>query len=147
MKQIVTTLYNFDELPQDAKQKALNENYQINTEHDYWCKERLQELEDLGFEVMNFQLWRNRLDITPQIELNGIVWNITTEHGENCNTYKIAKQFENLEIDEDEFINQISDEYLRLMNEEMEYLESDEAIIETFRANDYHFDLNGKIKG
>ena len=46
MKQIVTTLYTFDELPQDAKQKALNENYQINTEHPYYWKERLDELQD-----------------------------------------------------------------------------------------------------
>ena len=147
MKQIVTTLYTFDELPQEAKQKALLENYQINTEHDYWWKERLDELEDLGFEVCRFELWRNVLDITPEIDLCDIVWNITTEHGENCNIYKIAKQFENLQIDEDEFINKISDEYLRLMNEEMEYLESEEVIIDTFRANDYHFDLNGKIQG
>lgn len=147
MKQIVTTLYTFDELPQEAKQKALNENYQINTENPYYWKERLDELEDLGFEVCRFELWRNILYITPQIELSGIIWNIITEHGENCNTYKIAKQFENLEIDEDEFVDQISDEYLRIIRDEENYLESEEAIIETFRANNYHFDLNGKIKG
>lgn len=147
MKQIVTTLYTFDELPQEVKQKALNENYFINTELDYWWKERLEEIEDLGFEVVNFELWRNILDITPQIEIFDIVWNIKMEHGENCKTYKIAKQFENLEISEDEFIDKISDEYLHIIRKEQEYLESDESIIETFRANNYHFDLNGKIKG
>ena len=147
MKQIVTTLYTFDELPQDAKQKALLENYQINTEPDYWWKERLQELEDLGFEVINFELWRNRLDITPQIESFGICENIINEHGLHCKTYQIAKKHLNNEIGEDEFINQISDEYLRLINEEMEYLESEKAIIENFRANEYYFDLNGKIRG
>lgn len=147
MKQIVTTLYTFDELPQEAKQKALNENYFINTEPTYWWKERLEELEDLGFEVIDFELWRNKLDITPQIESFGICENIINEHGVHCKTYQIAKKHFNNEIGEDEFIEQISDEYLRLMNEEMEHLESEEAIIETFRANDYHFDLNGKIRG
>lgn len=147
MKQIVTTLYTFDELPQEAKQKALNENYQINTENPYYWKERLDELEDLGFEVINFELWRNILDITPKIESFGICENIIKEHTLHCKTYQIAKKHFNNEIGEDEFISQISYEYLRIIREEETYLESDEAIIETFRANNYHFDLNGKIKG
>lgn len=150
MKQIVTTLYTFDELPQDAKQKALNQNYQINTEYpNEWYQYYIDELDDIGFEVIELELWQNKLAIHPKIELKDIAFRIMKYFEPKGRLYTIAKMKIENDNDEifDDFIDRISDEYLRLINEEMEYLESEEAIIQTFRANDYHFDLNGKIQG
>lgn len=150
MKQIVTTLYTFDELPQEAKQKALNENYFINTEYpNEWYQYYIDELYDIGFEVVELELWQNKLAIHPKIELRDIAFRIMKYFEPNGRLYTIAKMKIENENDEnfDDFIDRISDEYLRLINEEMEHLESEEAIIETFRANDYHFDLSGKIRG
>jgi hypothetical protein len=38
MKTITTTVYSFDELNESAKQKAIESNYYINVEHEwYYC--------------------------------------------------------------------------------------------------------------
>lgn len=44
-----------------------------------------------------------------------------------------------------EFIKELATKFLKQLEESYEYLISDEAIIDTFNANDYRFDIEGRI--
>ena len=96
------------------------------------------------------------------------------EHGENCETHKIATKFLSdydelvkrysdgiikdivSEYNEEDFDNEIieletelhhelSEEYLSILRKEYEYLTSEEAIIEALEANEIEFTINGEI--
>ena len=80
---------------------------------------------------------------------------IFKNHGQNCDTYKLAKEFikdrhnaknENeIESIENDFEYQLKEEYLSILRKEYEYLTSEEAIKWTIDANEYEFTIDGKI--
>lgn len=94
--------------------------------------------------------------------------NVFNEHGEDCETYKTAQKFievwqpifydymnensENYESQElenelqqleDNFLNELVEDYSIILQNESEYLQTDEAIKETILANDYEFTKDG----
>ena len=46
---------------------------------------------------------------------------------------------------EEKFLNDISNDYLKILRDEYDYRTSKEAIIESIEANEYDFTENGKI--
>jgi len=92
-------------------------------------------------------LYYNTIKIKLLTDAETVASQILSNHGESCNTYKIAKELLCNEIDEEQFLKQLQKDYLNSLQIHEDYLRSDEAIIETFEANDYYFDLNGKIRG
>ena len=146
MKTLTETIYTFSELPKEAQQKAISNNIDINV-YEGWWDFIAHDLQDIGCKLVEFDLYYNSIKIEftkdPEIVASIILQN----HGLNCHTYKIAKQFISEEIDEDEFCKQLQKYYLNSLHINYDYLICDQAIIDTFEANDYHFDLNGKIKG
>jgi len=172
MKTITKTynVYSFDELTEKAKEKAIQNLIDINLYYGWWeCI--YEEAKMIGLEITEFDLDRRR-NAKGQFILSAceVAQNILNQHGENCETYKIASSFldefnpifsdymnedseryesyeaeEELQQLEDEFLSELVDEYSCILQREYEYLYSDEAIIDTIEANDYEFTEDGKL--
>jgi len=146
MKTLTETIYRFSELPKDAQQKAISNNIDIH--FNYTCYDFIEEdLKEINCKLVEFSLYYNTIKIKLLTDAETVASQILSNHGESCNTYKIAKEFLCNEIHEEQFLKQLQKYYLNSLQIQEDYLRSDEAIIETFEANDYYFDLNGKIRG
>lgn len=174
MNTVTINIYKFNELSEDAKKNAVNRLSDINVSHEWWDG-IYEDAKNIGLSITGFDLDRNRhatgifeRDLTNVADL------IIENHGEDCDTYKLAKQFltdrdelvakysdgvdtsvvsEENEYDfdnecddlEEEFKRAILEEYACMLQNEYEYQTEDEAIIETIESNDYDFTEDGKL--
>jgi len=158
MKTIEIILYKFDELSEAAQQNAINKLSDINVDYDWW-ESTYQDAQSIGLKITSFDLDRNRHAdghfLKSSLEVAEL---IKENHGESCNTYSLADGFlaaydnilndeENQDLDEveNEFLKELLEEYSIILQNESEYLQSDDAIKETILANDYDFTENGKL--
>jgi len=177
MKTIVKTyqVFEFSELSEDAKQKALENNYDVNVDSDWWdCT--YEDAENICLKITGFDIDRGnycKCNFTESAEETANL--IIENHGQNCETYKDAEKYlenraelvkkysdgintdivaEDNEYDFDndcdeldsEFLKTISEDYLSMLRKEYEYLTSEESIIETIEANDWTFLADGTMK-
>jgi hypothetical protein len=165
----VITYYKFDELSDRAKQNAIDKLRDINVDYDWWDYV-YDDAETIGVKITGFDIGRGSYcEMEFQDSRVGVAELILKNHGEMCDTYKLAKTFledmgkampdnyDELEYDEqvkiddavdelkDEFENTLSGEYLSMLRQEYEYLTSDEGIIETIECNEYEFDADGDM--
>ena len=147
-------VYKFEELSETAQQSAIDKNYSINIDHDWWCYV-YEEIEELGGTCEGFDIDRG-----PQIDLKindyeAFASKIIVEHGTECETYKTAKKFlddikesdndDDIKSLNEEFLHAIGQDYLIMLRNEYEYLTTEESIHGTIEANDYEFLENGDI--
>lgn len=170
MREIIKKVYKFEELPDNIKEKAVENLYDLNVDYDWW-NSVYDDAEQIGLKLEGFDIDRGSYcEGKFTISADEVAQNIFNKHGEKCETYKTAKKFmeewqpifndymdensENYEsIDcedklmklEDEFLKSLLEDYLVILRHEYEYLTSEEAIIETINAIDYEFDENGNI--
>jgi hypothetical protein len=172
MRTIVTRtdVFKFDELSDAAKQKAVENLYDLNVSFEWWDSV-YEDAETIKCKIKGFDLGRaNDIDFTcPDVHETATL--ILENHGDQTDTYKLAEQYlkdhdkiiEEAERDEDgeladeyavvrllddldaEFIRALGEEYLSILRQEYEYLTSEEAIIETIRANEYEFTEEGRL--
>lgn len=175
MKTITKELYEYTDLikPENKKilEKVLNENYNINVDHNWW-NFTYDDAKEIGLKITSFDLDRNRHATGGFIlSANEVAQNIMNNHGECCQTYKTAESFmnewqpifndymdsesENYESNdleqqlievEDNFLNSLVEDYSIILQNESEYLMSEKAILETIQANEYTFNEYGKIE-
>jgi hypothetical protein len=152
MKTIAIKIYKFSELSEEAKQKAIEKLYDINVDYNWWDS-TYDDAENVGLKITSFDL--DNKGVTGEFIGSAIetAQKILNEHGDTCETNKTAgKYFKSLhegtddEISdsEQEFLNDILEDYRIILRNEYEYLTSKEAIIETIEANDYGFTEDGK---
>ena len=93
MKTIEINLYEFSELSDKAKQKAISKLSDINVSHDWW-NFTYDDAENIGLKITSFNLDRNR-HAKGKFIISGceVAEKIMSEHGENCETFKTAAQF------------------------------------------------------
>ena len=175
MKTINKELFEYEDLikPEnsDVLKKVLIENCTINVDFDWWDF-TYDDAKEVGLKITGFGLDRNR-HATGEFILsaNEVAQNILNNHGETCGTYKTAENFLNewqpifddymdsdsdnyesneletqmIEI-EDNLLNSLLEDYSIILQNESEYLMSDEAILETIQSNEYTFNEYGKIE-
>jgi hypothetical protein len=170
MKTHTITTYSFSELSEQAKETAINKFRDINTDFGWWDF-IYEDASEIGLKITGFDLDRYR-HATGKFTLSAVevAQNILNNHGEQCGTHKLAEKFlsshgpifaeymdedsekyESAETEEelmeleDEFLSDLLEEYSLMLQTEFEYLESDEAIIQTIEANEYEFTENGNI--
>lgn len=151
-------VYEFDELSDDAKDKAIETMCDINIDHDWWDS-TYNDAADIGFKIEEFDLGRSQsIGGKRLFDMDTICNNVIANHGEHCEAYKLAKSYQEksalIEDDDDyddnynklteEFEAEILDCYYLILKKEYEYLQSKEAIIETIKTNEYTFDREGK---
>jgi hypothetical protein len=169
MKEIKVKVYSFNELSDDAKEKAIQSLSDVNVDYRWW-NDIYEDATDIGLKITSFDLDRNRhAEGAFLLSANEVAQNILNSHGEDCETFKTATTFlkewqpifadyvdeesdsfeshesedELLEL-EDEFLNSILEDYSIILQNEAEYLQSEESIIETIEANGFVFLKNGK---
>lgn len=173
MKTKTINLYSFDELSEESQQKAIENLYDINTSFEWW-ESTYEDAERIGLKITGFDLGRNRHATghieTSELECAEA---IMKEHGKECDTFKMAETFlknwaelvakysdgqdlervsQENESDfdneaeelEKEFLRELLEDYSIILEKDYEYLTSEEAIIETIKANEYDFLENGK---
>lgn len=67
--------------------------------------------------------------------------NILRDHGQECETYKVAMEYSSRE----DLQRWLGNAYLNMLEKEHDYRISDEAVKETLIANEYEFLANGEI--
>ena len=172
MKTAIINIYQFSELSDEAKENAIKELYDINTNFDWW-NSVYEDAEQVNLKIKGFDIDRGSY---VKAEFIGSAYNaanlIILNHGESCETYKTAKSFiedwnnlvskysdgiktdtvtEGNEYDfdneaddlENEFLQSISEDYRIILSNEYNYLTSEKSIIETIEANEYDFTENG----
>ena len=170
MKTIEIKLYEFDELPEEVKQKVLTDLYDINVFHEWW-ENVYEDAKNIGLEIRGFDIGRgNCCNGIFELSASEVAANIFRDHGEKCETYKTAEGFiedwqplfdaymdersDNYESDyledrmieeEQRFLNSLLHDYLQMLKQEHEYRTEEENIIDTIRANEYFFTEKGKI--
>jgi len=171
MKTIKINLYKFSELSEESQQKVIEKYYDINVDPDWW-QFTYEDAANIGLKITGFGLDRDR-HATGELLLatNEVCQNILNNHGEECKTYKTAKEtmeiwqpvfnaymdetnpkYESREAEnelqeiEDEFTKSLLEDYSIMLQKESEYLQSKEAIIETIEANEYTFEADGKMR-
>jgi hypothetical protein len=174
MRTIEINLYNFEELSEESQTKAIESNSDINVSFDWWTS-TYEDAKRIGLKITSFDLDRNKeANGNLTTDTHQAAKNIIAEHGNICETYKIAKQFlrfwndavklhsdgkniskvregnedyfdEYVEEYEDYFLKHLLNEYSNILQMESEHLQSDEAIKETLIVNEYDFTEHGKI--
>lgn len=167
MRKIITekTVYNFDELPANIKDKAIEKLWDINVDYEWW-ETIYMDAEMVGIGITKID--RNRhCKGEFVLSANEVAQNIINNHGEMCETYKTASSFmaewapifadymdensesyeseDKLQDIEDEFLKSILEDYSIMLQREYEYLTSYEAIKETIVCNKYEFDAEGNL--
>jgi hypothetical protein len=171
---ITKNFYKFEELTEQAKQKAIEKLSHINVSHDWWTF-TYHDAKNVGLEISSFDIDRNRnakgIFIDSATKCADL---IMKEHGGICETFKTAQKFmcerdelvskysdgvnteivaeyNEYEFDqecdelESEFLSNILEDYSIILNEECEYLQSETSIVETIEANEYEFDEYGNL--
>ena len=167
------TLYTFAELSDKAKELALTNMRYTNTDAgSEWWDQTYEDAANVGIKITGFDTGR-RNEITGEIfDTENTAHSIVRDHGEECETHRTAAQYlknrdttiaaapkdtytgeytdiEALDDKLDElgkkFTKSILEDYLTILRNELEYLESDEAVQESIEANDYEFDEDGSL--
>jgi len=88
-----TKLYTFDELSDDAKQKAVEKLYDINVDYEWWDS-TYEDAEMIGLKISEFDLDRaSYVKGDFMWDCLAVAKEIIKEHGDNCETYTTAKQY------------------------------------------------------
>jgi hypothetical protein len=173
MKTIITKtdIYKFDELSEDAQNNALKWIYGINVKYEWW-ESTYDDAANIGLKITSFDLYRNRHckgEFLASAEETA--HKIEADHGDTTETYKTAIAYlserdaiiEKAEKDENgeyideyaldneldaadnDFLCSILEDYASILQKDYNYLTSRESIIETIKANDYDFTIEGKL--
>lgn len=157
MKTITLNLFEFDELNEEAKQRALSFLCYINVEHDWWLP-TYEYAERAGMKISGFDIDRGRnVDLEFVNTASEVANYINDNHSENCPTYKMARNFLNKAIElkgktsainalnESHFRRRMRDSYLYILTRGYRYLMTDEAIYETIKSNELLFHESGEV--
>lgn len=164
MRIIETKVFKFDELSDEAKEKAIENLWDINLDYEWW-ESIYEDAENIGLKIKSFDLDRSSYCRGEfMISAPECAEKIVQEHGKDCETYKTAKSFLNdlneltskseniedvpedlIEDLEDEFLKSLCEDYRIMLQKESEYLTTEDVIKENIQANEYEFYSNGEL--
>lgn len=148
---IVKKWYQFDELSDKGKEKAIEKHWDWNVDFDWW-QFTYEDAKTVGIDIQGFDIDRGSYcKIQFLWNAEQVADEILKQHGESCETYRIAKEFKedfdarnDEEDDHEDLIEQfqkdLQEEFLSILRREYEYLTSEEAIRESLIANEVEFD-------
>lgn len=160
MREHTIKLYKYEELTEKAKQKAIENLWDINVDYEWWDSV-YEDAANIGLKITSFDIGRsNSIEGEFEESPGYVITKILSEHGEGTETYKTALRYRDTEwefVDEDgdydgenedaisEFLHDLLEDYLVMLRNEYEYLTTKEAIEETIIANEYEFTEDGKL--
>jgi len=171
MQIVQTEVFKFDELSDQAKEKAMQWLLEDSYGYDWWDS-IYEHAAQIGLTLSSFDLDRNRhakgafINSAPECAES-----ILKDHGPDCETFKTAesylKSLEDLDLKypyddiddraegydetreelDDEFLKSILEDYSILLQRESDYMQSTEYLAENIRINGYTFTKDGKRFG
>lgn len=172
-KTIETTVYTFDELEEKAKEKARDWWRQGGLDFHDWHNATFEDAANIGLELKEFEIdsasYVRNLTGSLTLSPREVAEKIKAEHGYMCQTHINACDYihalerlkeppagdgeergiyeqERQELD-DNFLARLIRNYTELLQQELEYLDSNDHIDEVIRANEYTFTVDGKRFG
>lgn len=92
MRTAQINVFSFEELSEQAQQKAIEKFSDINVEHD-WHEWAYEDAKNVGIKINGFDTYRKHIDGELLRSASTIIANIMSEHGETSDTYQTAKQY------------------------------------------------------
>jgi phytoene dehydrogenase-like protein len=155
MKIVEVRVYQFNELSDDAKEKARQWFRDRALDYDWW-EGIYDDAATIGLKIREFDLDGNR-HAAGKFIMSGyeVSEKIIQEHGKDYETYKTAVTFKkeyDAILEDDDKVNKLTDQFLKslledysiMLQHEYEYLLSDKSVDETIEANQYTFTENGE---
>ena len=157
------TTFKFSELSEDAKEKAISNNYDINVGYLEWWDNIYDDAENIGLKITGFDLDRSsHCDAEYTEDACYTANKIRKNHGETCETYQDAVNFleerdgivnsaetdkngdfedeykldNELDECEAEFLKTIREDYRVMLQKEYDYLTGEDAITESIESNE-----------
>ena len=163
MRTIEIKVYKFEELDKQTQEQVI-ENYRyINVEDTLWYDFIKVDFNRLGLDIQAFDLDRGNYAKIYIDNFEETSNNIIDEFGDSVPIKQTAKNYideynkiqanfkndedieRELEILDEEYQKEYSEDILSYLKAEYEWEITDQAIIETIEANDYDFTTEGKI--
>ena len=164
MKTIEIKVYKFEELDKQTQEKIIDNYRYINVEDTFfWFDCIKDDFNRLGLEIQAFDLDRGNYAKIYIDNFEDTSKNIIEEFGDSVPIKQTAKNYiyefnkiqanykededieRELEILDEEYQKEYSEDILSYLRESYEWEITDQAIIETIEANDYDFTTEGKI--
>lgn len=171
MKTIALQLYQFGELSELGKEKAIAANADFNVNYSWW-EMVYEDAKNIGLQITGFDL--DRANYCNGRFTEDAIYTaryIRLLHGEQTDTYQLSVDFQErrdvlvnewpkddhgeleqvddldaaLDTCEEGFLKALCRQYLRILDKEYDYLTSDEAIADTLTANEYWFTADGEL--
>lgn len=145
---ITKIAYKFDELSNEAKEHAISNLCDINTDWAWWDFFLDSAESELGVKITSFDFGRSwEISLKRKFGVHETIQKIIDGQfsflGQLIRDYYSDKRGDYWT---GEMFDQILGEYiLEALRDEYEYLNSEETIAETIRANDYDFDTDGNL--
>jgi len=150
MRTITETVYNFDELGEEAKERARDWYREGAFDYEWW-EYTYEDAKTIGLEITSFDVDRYEIEGKLLEDVKTICARIIANHGKACETYKLAKSIDRRrvvgEMATESFRRALLQEYLRMLRIECEYIVSAEVVDENIKANEYTFTEGGKRRG
>jgi hypothetical protein len=149
MRMLTVNLYQYDELQtEEAKERAREWFAEGLFDFDWWDS-TYEDAERIGLKITSFDCDRYEISGELMDTVNGICGRILKEHGKTCSTYKLARTIDRRKRNDsedaiEEFRRALCEEYLQMLRNEADYIQSRESIEENIRANEYEFTEEGK---
>ena len=162
MRKIEVMLYEFRELNESAKEKAIERFRDFNVDYDWWSN-TYDGMAECGIVIHEFDTHRGTIwsDIPDKYETAKTV---ISDWGEKSDFHVLSKQFlldrealiekygepfilldDESDLLKSKYHYDLNEEMLKMLREEYEYLTSDEAVIESIEINNYEFTEDGTL--
>ena len=163
MKTIEIKVYKFKELDKQTKEKVIDNYRYINVEDFQWYDWIKDDFNRLGLEIQEFDLGRRNYVKIYIDNLEETSKSILHEFGDSVLIKQTAKNYideyekiqanfkededieREVEILDDQYEKEYSEDILSYLRSNYEWETSDEAVIGFIEANDYDFTTDGKI--
>ena len=163
MKTIEIKVYKFEELDKQTKEKVIDNYRNINVEDFQWYDWIKEDFIRLGLEIRSFDLDRGSFaeihiedfeqtsksiikEFRNSVAIKQTAKNYLDEYNKIQANFKEDEDIEReLEILDEEYQKEYSEDILSYLRANYEWETSDESVINTIEANDYDFTTEGKI--
>ncbi len=173
IKRAETKVYPFDELSEDAQEKAVENLADLNVDYEWWDS-TYEDAAEAKLKLTEFELDRASYCRGEFIDYaKDTADAIIKNHGACCLTHETATEFitdsakllekypvklgdwdgDDNEFDreseqgdlDDDFLKSILEDYRIILQKEYEYLTSSDVIVETIKSNEYEFTADGTL--
>lgn len=160
MKTKTINVYQYSELSDKAKEKARDWYINASAGDSFTWENTKDDAKEVGL-ILKGTDNRGNMDGDFAVSAEDTIKRVLANHGNDCETYKTAKQYK-IELafaDEEyertgsesakeekqaEFLRSILEDYRIIQEKDEEYCQSEEYITETMELNEYEFDENGR---